>query len=203
MQNTPCNKYLISKQGRHKVQQHSHIQRVNRVKDTQTGSNTTGQRKAVHSPNRIKWRLLLNTLWIQSAATRFQSASPFSVVTFPGHRPSPHIDTNPVRRPEQLLCPLTHSEDGEWQATSGRSLQRCRRRGLRHLFSLSWSDRAAPSLWSRSEFFTEHHSDVRTGSGGERSDVAAGFFFCVWPRDKICRNPTFGWLIAMEIRSDV
>lgn len=123
MQNTLCNKFLISKQGRHKVQQHLHIQHVNRVKDAQTGSNTTGQRKTVHSPNRIKWRLLLDTLWIQSAATRFQSASPFSVVTFPGHRPSPHIDTNPVRRPENLLCPLTHSEDGEWQATSGRSLQ--------------------------------------------------------------------------------
>lgn len=173
----------------------------------QTGSNTTGQRKTVHSPDRIKWRLLLNTLCIQSAATRFQSASPFRVVTFPGHRPSSHIDTNPGRRSEKLLCPLTHSEDGEWQATSGRShheFQGCRhrRRGLRHLFSLSWSDRAAPSLWNRSEFFTEHHLDVRTGSGGERSDVAAAFFF-LWPRDKICRNSTFGLLIAMEIHSDV
>lgn len=80
--------------------------------------------------------------------------------------------------------------------------RRRRSRGLRHLFSLSWSDRAAPSLWNRSEFFTEHHSDVRTGSGGERSDVAAAFFF-LWPRDKIFRNSTFGLLIAMEIHSDV
>lgn len=151
----------------------------------QTGSNTTGQRKTVHSPDRIKWRLLLNTLWIQSAATRSQSASPFSVVTFPGHRPSPHIDTNPVRRPEKLLCPPTHSEDGEWQATSGRSLQSSSAAAAAVasvasgiFFHSGVSDRAAPSLWNRSEFFTEHHSDVRTGSGGERSDVAAAFFFC-------------------------
>lgn len=163
----------------------------------------------MHSPDGIKWRLLLNTLWIQSAATRFQSASPFSVVTFPGHRPSPHIDTNPLRRPEKLLCPLTHSEDGrvasdKWAEPPEFQRRRRRRcsRGLRHLFSLSWSDRAAPSLWNRSEFFTEHHSDVRTGSGGERSDVAAAFFF-LWPRDKIFRNSTFGLLIAMEIHSDV
>lgn len=116
----------------------------------------------------------------------------FSVVTFPGHRPSPHIDTNPVRRPEKLLCPLTHSEDGrvasdEWAEPPEfqRRRRRRRSRGLRHLFSLSWSDRAAPSLWNRSEFFTEHHSDVRTGSGGERSDVAAAFFFFVAARQNL------------------
>lgn len=124
-----CNKYLISKQGRHKVQQHLHIQHVNRVKDRTNGQqhNRTTQNSAFTRQNQVASAAQhFVDSFIHSAATRFQSASPFSVVTFPGHRPSPHIDTNPVRRPEKLLCPLTHSEDGEWQATSGRSHQSSR-----------------------------------------------------------------------------
>lgn len=55
MQNTLCNKYLISKQGRHKVQQHLHIQHVNRVKDrtNRQQHNRTTQNSAFTRQNQV------------------------------------------------------------------------------------------------------------------------------------------------------
>lgn len=120
--------------------------------------------------------LLLDTWRVQSERHVSNLRQRSSVVTFPGHHLSSHIDTNPVRWRERLLCPLTRLENSvranrKWAEPP--KFQRCHFPLASFFFHLTGVT-GQRTLFG--EFFTEHHLDVRTGFGGESSNVTAVLF---------------------------